>query len=315
LGDLAGQFRGALEGSLGGSVLEDLEELPVRVRYGGADRAALQRIGTLHVQSPALAEWIPANAFGELVLRPELAGITRRNGERVNQITAYLRPGTLPIEVTRAIDRRLADSGLELSPSYRLELAGDSAEQQRAVGQLLSFVPVLAVVMLASLVLSFGSFTLAALIGAVAILAVGLGMLSLWLGGYPLGFNPLIGSAGLVGVAINSGIVVLAAIRSNPRARAGDVAAIASETLGATRHIVSTTLTTVAGFVPLLVSTGGDFWPPLAIVIAGGVGLSIVLGLGFTPVVYRLLTQAARARRVRRRSAAHAGLAPVPDSA
>ncbi|MCB1773888.1 MAG: efflux RND transporter permease subunit, partial [Gammaproteobacteria bacterium] len=55
------------------------------------------------------------------------------------------------------------------------------------------------------------------------------------------------------------------------------------------RHIVSTTLTTVAGFMPLLMFAGGDFWPPLAIVIAGGVGLSGVLSLVFTPAVYRLI--------------------------
>jgi multidrug efflux pump subunit AcrB len=61
------------------------------------------------------------------------------------------------------------------------------------------------------------------------------------------------------------------------------------ETIGATRHIVSTTLTTVAGFMPLLLFSGGDFWPPLAIVIAGGVGLSGLLSLVLTPAAYRLI--------------------------
>jgi multidrug efflux pump subunit AcrB len=62
---------------------------------------------------------------------------------------------------------------------------------------------------------------------------------------------------------------------------------MAGEVLHATRHILTTTLTTVGGFLPLLLS-GGDFWPPLAVVIAGGVGLSIFLGLFFTPALYRL---------------------------
>jgi multidrug efflux pump subunit AcrB len=117
--------------------------------------------------------------------------------------------------------------------------------------------------------------------------SLGLGFLCLWAAGYPLGFNPLIGSAGLLGVAINASIVVLAAIRRNPAARAGEPAAIAAEVMHATRHVVSTTLTTVGGFLPLMLA-GGDFWPPLAVVIAGGVGLSIVLGLLFTPALYRV---------------------------
>lgn len=171
------------------------------------------------------------------------------------------------------------------------QIAGDSEEQGEAVGLLLAYAPLLATLMLASLVLSFRSLPVAAIIGTVAVLSVGLGMLSLWSGGYPLGFNPIIGSAGLVGVAINASIVVLAAIRANPSARAGDVDEIVREALGATRHIVATTLTTIGGFLPLLLFSGGDFWPPLAIVIAGGVGLSISLGLVFTPAVYSLIAR------------------------
>ena len=38
-----------------------------------------------------------------------------------------------------------------------------------------------------------------------------------------------------------------------------------------------------------LVLSGGDFWPPLAIVIAGGVGLSAMLSLFFTPAAYQLI--------------------------
>jgi multidrug efflux pump subunit AcrB len=51
---------------------------------------------------------------------------------------------------------------------------------------------------------------------------------------------------------------------------------------------LSTTLTTIAGFIPLILLVGGQFWPPLAVVIAGGVGLSIILSLWFTPSVYKL---------------------------
>ncbi len=289
LSEIATQFRNALNGVVGGLVLEDLEELPVRIRYGDAERGSQSSVGTLRLQSPGTEDWIPAEALGGLELWPELAAISRRNGERVNEIQGFLRQGVLPITVTQALMRRLTEKGLDLAPGYRLEVAGDSAEQGKAVGQLTTYVPLLVVLMIATLVLTFRSFALAGIIGLVAVSSVGLGMLSLWAGGYPLGFNPLIGSAGLVGVAINGSIVVLAAIRADPTARTGDHDAIADATLGATRHIVSTTLTTVAGFMPLLLLSGGGFWPPLAIVIAGGVGFSITLSLVFTPVAYRLI--------------------------
>jgi multidrug efflux pump subunit AcrB len=289
-GAVAEQLRGALDGVAGGLVLEDLEDLPVRVRYGDAERGDTARLASTHLVAVAAPDgWVPAQALGELSLRPEAASITRHNGERINRIEAWIRPDALPIEVTRKLQQRLADSGFRMAPGYRLELAGDSAEQGTAVRLLLAYAPLLASLMLASLMLTFRSFRMAGIVGAVAALSVGLGMLSLWAGGYPLGFNPLLGTAGLVGIAINASIVVLTAIRAAPDARAGDPDAIARETLGATRHIVATTLTSAAGFLPLLLFSGGDFWPPLAVVIAGGVGLSATLGLIFTPAIYRIV--------------------------
>ncbi len=96
------------------------------------------------------------------------------------------------------------------------------------------------------------------------------------------------GTLGLIGLAFNNSIVVLAAIRADPEAKAGDGPAIAEQVIGTTRHILSTTLTTIGGFLPLLIIVGGDFWPSLAIVLAGGVGGSMILALVFVPAVYVL---------------------------
>lgn len=290
LTDVAAQLQTNLEGQLGGAVLEDLEELPVRIRYAESERDSVDSVTDLKLVSGATGDrWIPASGLGDIDLVPEAASISRHRGQRVNDVLGYIERGALAIDVTNAVNRRLEEVGFDLPPGYRLEVAGDSEEQQDAIGKLLTYLPVLLMLMAATIILSFRSLALAALIATVAVLSVGLGMLSLWIGGYARGFNAIIGSAGLIGVAINGTIVVLAAIRANPEAAAGGLAAIVEETIGATRHIVSTTFTTIGGFVPLLVFTGGDFWPPLAIVIAGGVGFSITLSLLFTPSVYRLL--------------------------
>ncbi|MEQ8693169.1 MAG: hypothetical protein RIC89_20325, partial [Pseudomonadales bacterium] len=53
--------------------------------------------------------------------------------------------------------------------------------------------------------------------------------------------------------------------------------------------IVSTTVTTIGGFVPLIVS-GGTFWPPLATAIAGGVAGSAIIALYMVPACFRLFT-------------------------
>lgn len=307
LSGIAAQLQGALEGSVGGRVIEDLEDLPVRVRYPDDERADASRIASLRLIAPgtgpdAEPRLVPAEALGALVLRPQVQAITRRNGERVNMIQAWLTPDALPIEVTSAVQARIDAGALTLPPGYRIETAGDSEESGEAVGQLLAYAPVLATLMLAALVLSFRSFALAGIVAASGLLSLGLGFFALWIAGFPLGFNPILGSAGLLGVAINASIVVLAAIRAEPAASAGQVPAVVDAVMRSTRHIVSTTLTTVGGFMPLVLA-GGAFWPPLAIVIAGGVGLGIFLGLFMTPALY-LLT-AGRLREVPASLSAH----------
>ena len=69
--------------------------------------------------------------------------------------------------------------------------------------------------------------------------------------------------------------------------------------MSCSRHILSTTFTTVGGLIPLLLFTSGSFWPPLAVVLAGGVGFSILLSLVYTPVIIATLCRI-RARKIAR---------------
>ena len=170
----------------------------------------------------------------------------------------------------------------------RLEFGGQSAERDRAVGNLMASVALLLVLMVAVLVLSFNSFRIALIIGSVAALCVGLSLGALYVFDYPFGFMAIVGTMGLIGVAINDTIVVLAAIKSDPEAAAGDRVAIRKVVIRSTRHIVATTLTTMAGFTPLMLG-GGGFWPPVAVSIGMGVLGATLLALFFAPSAYVLV--------------------------
>ena len=76
--------------------------------------------------------------------------------------------------------------------------------------------------------------------------------------------------------------------QENEAAKRGEEQAISEVVFHSTRHILSTTFTTMAGFTPLIVG-GGGFWPPLAIAIAGGVAGATILALYFVPATYMLL--------------------------
>lgn len=291
--EVSRQLNAALEGALGGSILEETEELPVRIRVPHDRRGSLDNIASLQLISSkktpdGQAQYVPLTAIADVRMSSEIAAISHFNGERMNEVQAYIKAGVLPAKVLADFQKRLQQASYELPPGYRLEWGGEASKRDDAVGNLMANVGVLMVLMVATLVLSFSSFRVAGLVGAVGILSIGLGLGMLWLFGFPFGFMAIVGSMGLAGVAINDAIVVLAELRANPRASKGDRVVVRDVVLRSTRHVVATSLTTVAGFIPLVLA-GGGFWPPLAITIAGGVGGATLLALYFIPSAYILV--------------------------
>lgn len=295
---LNSQLFNAMEGITGGSLLQQTEELPVRVKLdfkkmSDEVKGNFEELLTLNFinQTHLGKTTTPIYSLGDWQLESKLSGITRTNGQRVNNVEAFTFAGVTPIDAAKELATHLQHQGFTLPAGYRLITAGDTGEQKEAVGQLSTFLPVLAVLMFATLILTFKSLKFALLIFTVAGLSSGFGLFSLWLSGLPMGFNPLLGLAGLVGVAINGSIVVIASVNALPTTQRSDANSIVAAAMSSSRHILSTTVTTVGGLIPLLLLSEGSFWPPLAVVLAGGVGFSILLSLAFTPAALRLLTR------------------------
>ena len=284
---IAAQLSSQLDGITGGSILEDTEELPVRVRLSNQTRGNLDAITSLDLLSSD-GQQIPLGSVASVTLQPAISSIARREGQRVNNILAFITAGALPNTILTQFQKRLQDLSFILPPGYRIEYGGEADARGDAVGNLLSSVGVLMILMVATLVLSFNSFALAGLLGVVAIAAVGLAALSLWLFDSVFGFTAILGTLGLIGVAINDSIVVLAALREDPLASRGHRQATVKVILKATRHVIATTITTMISFVPLILDPSG-FWPPLAIAIAGGLGGATLLALYFIPSAHLLI--------------------------
>ena len=297
--EVAEQLATTLEGARGGSVLQDNEELPVVVRIGDADRGNLARIEGLDLVLPPAGEQsdgsaangpnvVPLSTLASVSLVPESASISRLDRRRMNEVSIYITAGVLPSVVQSYIQDSLAEDELAMPAGYSLAFGGESGKRDESVGNLVSTVGLLGVMMVATLVLSFGSFRMATIIGLVGILSVGLSLLALAIGQYPFGFISIIGTMGLLGVAINDSIVVLSGIRTNQAACEGDVDAAVYEVMHASRHVVATTITTIAGFAPLIIA-GGEFWPPLAVAISGGVAGATLLALVLVPSLHQML--------------------------
>ncbi len=124
-------------------------------------------------------------------------------------------------------------------------------------------------------------------------MSMGLSLLALAIFQYPFGIQAVIGVIGSIGVSINAAIIILTALQANAGAMRGEISEMVAVVTGQSRHIISTTLTTFGGFLPLILE-GGGFWPPFAMAIAGGVLLSTVVSFFFVPPAFALLTRYGR---------------------
>lgn len=290
LEELANRLRADFDGAPGGSILEGVVELPVRVIAREDRRASVSDLSatTLADRNDPSSLGSPLAALGSVSLQPEVSNISRLDGRRVNTVYGFIEPFTLPAPILDVFLERLDEAGIELPPGYDLLIGGEAESRGDAVGDLFGTAVPLLILMVGSVVLAFNSFRYAGIVLVVGVLSVGLAMFGVWLFGTPLGFNAIVGSMGLVGLSINGTIVVLSALRTSDAVKAGGPDAIQDTVIDATRHIVSTTLTTIGGFAPLLID-GDAFWMPFASAVAGGVAGSALLALFFAPAAFVLL--------------------------
>ena len=316
-GQVSRQLQAGLEGVTGGSLIEGTENLPVRVRLGDATRGDLSVLRDLPILPPGATARaalgpvpsVPLSALADIALVPSDPIITRRNGERVNTVQAFILRDMLPEEALSDILAAMDAAGLVLPAGYRIELGGDSDARSETLGNLLASLGLIVTLSIAAVVLTFNSFRLTLVALAVSGLSAGLSLLALAVFQYPFGINAIIGVIGSIGVSINAAIIILTGLQDDAAARAGDRAAMAEVVMGSSRHIVSTTVTTFGGFLPLILA-GGGFWPPFAMSIAGGVLLSTVVSFYFTPPMFALVY----AGRGTRKTRPDAGFLPVEEA-
>jgi len=296
LGSISRQLEASLEGVVGGSMIEGTEQIDVRVRLGDDIRSNVAAVGDLIIMPPsgsataASGEFagVPLSAIAQLSLEPSDSAISRRNAERINTVQAFLLRGILPEEALKAAQIKLDAAAFSLPAGYRLEVGGDSDARSDTLNNLLASIGLIVTLTIATIVMTFNSFRLSLVATVVCLLSAGLSLFSLALFQYPLGINAIIGVIGSIGVSINAAIIVMTGLQKDEAAATGDRNAMVDVVMGSSRHIVSTTITTFGGFLPLILA-GGGFWPPFAMAIAGGVLLSTVVSFYFTPPMFALV--------------------------
>ena len=134
------------------------------------------------------------------------------------------------------------------------------------------------------MVFALNSFRETILILSVALLSIGLSFMGLKIGFQNFGFIATIGAIGIIGLSINDSIIVLSHIKERAKKSLMTKNDLIDVVIRSTRHIITTSLTTLGGFVPLIFAS--IFFRPLAWAMSIGVLGATLTALLYIPAMY-----------------------------
>jgi cobalt-zinc-cadmium resistance protein CzcA len=185
--------------------------------------------------------------------------------------------------------RRSIDASVRIPPGYWLGWGGQFENLVAARTRLAVVVPLALLLILAMLLLAFGSIVDALVVFSGVPLALTGGVLALALRGMPFSITAGIGFVALSGVAVLNGLVLLSFVRRRREDGASVDAALLEGCTARLRPILMTALVASLGFVPMALATGtgAEVQRPLATVVIGGILSSTLLTLLVLPALYR----------------------------
>jgi multidrug efflux pump subunit AcrB/ABC-type multidrug transport system ATPase subunit len=275
-----------------GFVLADGRELPMTIRQREvATSSANQMIQDVMISYQQSA--LPLGQVTTVTNELPPPNIVHHNGRRELKVSYQIsdqapRSGPFRQQLDDQIDQVI--DAVVLPDGYTVD-SGAASEASSLVNTLA--LPIL-LMLYAVLAISFESLTLPLLI----LIAVPLTILgatwALVFAGWGISVMVGVGAIALLGITVNPAIILVDRMQHrllNSNCSPGTAA------LGAvrerTRPVLMTSATTIAGLLPLTLSTGtqGEIWPPFATVMVGGLTTSTLLTLLVIPVGYVFLAR------------------------
>lgn len=214
--------------------------------------------------------------------------VLRLNGRRVIEAECDPNPDrddATPAKVVASIHDEI--EAIPLPDGYTMRWVGEGEVQGEAIGNLMKFVPITVFLILAILLLLFGSWRKVTLI-LLCLPFVFCGITpSLLLTGQPLTFMAIIGMLGLIGMMVKNAIVLVDEIgRLQSEEKEVPYTAVVEATVSRVRPVLMASLTTIVGMIPLV---GDPMYSSMAITIMGGLTVGTLITLVLLPLFYAAL--------------------------
>jgi HAE1 family hydrophobic/amphiphilic exporter-1 len=264
-------------------------EYPVVVRLREADREEISDVGDVLLSTPT-GQVVPAKNILAVSREAGPTQIQRKNMERVTRVNAEIE---VPLsEAVKAVQANL--SKVRVPPDFSVGFGSELEEQQRSFAQL-RMVLILAILLVYAVMASqYESLRDPFIIMfSVPVAAIGV-VLSLLLTNTSFSMQAYIGIIMLAGIVVSNAILLVDYVNTLRR-RDGVPLRDAVEIGGRTRlrPILMTSIATMLGLVPMAIGLGegGELQAPLARVVIGGLLTSTLVTLVLVPAVYTLFEE------------------------
>ncbi|MHA3904346.1 efflux RND transporter permease subunit [Castellaniella sp. WN] len=239
-----------------------------------------------HLSLPSPRGPVPLGVLGGLRDGLEPAIVWERDRQPTITVRAEVSPGVEGIDLTRAVDARLAGIRAGLPVGYRIEAGGAVENSAKAQASIDAEVPILVVAVLTLLMVQLQRFSRVALVVLTAPLGLIGVVLALLLFGKPFGFVALLGVIAMFGIIMRNSVILVDQIEQDIAAGRRRIDAIVDATVRRFRPITLTAAAAVLALIPLLRS---DFFGPMATALMGGITSATVLTVFVLPALYALM--------------------------
>lgn len=290
-----------IELAVGGRAVSTLYEgerrFAITARYSAEARTDIAALGTILVHA-ADGSRVPLSQLAEIRVISGASIIARRENERQMTVRTNIR-GRDQGGFVHEAQRRFAKE-VRLPSGYQVQWGGQFENLERARKRLSLVLPITVALIFALLFLAFGTPVHAGLVLMNVPFSLVGGVLFLWLRHINLSVSAAVGFISLFGVAVMSGVLVVAEI--NRQRIAGDGPLMETVIAGATaqvRPVLMMIVVAMLGMVPAARATGigSDVQRPLATVVVGGLVSTLFLTLLALPSMYYLMMRRRRSAR------------------
>ncbi|MFW5959906.1 MAG: efflux RND transporter permease subunit, partial [Chitinivibrionales bacterium] len=297
--EIMNQIRDGFYGKKIQSVQRGQDEIEINVRYKDEKRQSVSQLENMLIRTPSGKE-VPLKTLVNYDIIRKSASINHINGKREIRITADLRDNN--VSLTNVVESIQSSVVPEFNRNFEkvdLDFRGHSRSNEKFQESLLSsYIPAI-IGILVLLILVFRSWVQAILIFLVIPLAV---MGAQWghlIHGLMITRLSTMGMLALAGVVINDSIVFIDQINYNLREQMKLEDAVYTAATQRFRPILMTTITTVAGLLPILLETSfqAQFVIPMAVSLAWGLIFGSMFILTMVPSLFLILNSTRRVVR------------------